>query len=114
MVSNDYGILIAAVWHAGGWLTNLSTASDPRQAVANLRAKSPVRLEQAIIIWTAGAPLAKRLVDAVKPKLRGVHSHGSWFKANPDTLTSDVVEAAREIGASWLIEDVPVRGALAA
>jgi hypothetical protein len=46
----------------------------------------------------------------VKPKLRGVLSHGSWFKANPDTLVNDVVEAARKAGADWLIEEVAVRG----
>lgn len=114
MVSNDYGVVIAAVWSDRAWLSNLSTAADPRAAIANLRTKSPVRLEQAVIVWVAGAPLAKRIVDGVKPKLRGVLSHGSWFKANPDTLVNDVVEAARDSGADWLIEEVAVRGALAA
>jgi hypothetical protein len=114
MVSNDYGILIAGAWVDRAWLTNLSTASDPRQAVANLKAKSPVRLEQAVIIWVAGAPLAKRIVDAVKPRIRGAVSHGSWYKLHPDGLANDIVEAARKVGADWLYEDVAVRGALAA
>lgn len=114
MVSNDYGILIAGAWVDRAWLTNLSTASDPRQAAANLKVKSPVRLEQAVIVWVAGYPLAKRIVDAVKPTMRGTLSHGSWYKVHPDSLANDVVEAAREVGADWLIEDVAVRNAIAA
>lgn len=114
MVSADYGILVSGAWVDRAWLTNLSTASDPRAAVANLKIKSPVRLEQAVILWVAGSPLAKRIVDSIKPTVRGALSHGSWYKLHPDVLTNDVVDAARAIGADWLIEDVAVRSALAA
>jgi hypothetical protein len=110
----DYAVLAVAVWHDRGWLTNLSTAADPRQAVANLKGKSPIRLEQAVTIWTAGQPLARRIVEEVKPEIRNRLSHGAWYKVHPDALVEALIDRARTIGAAWMIEDIAVKGVLAA
>lgn len=114
MTATDYGVLAVAVWHERGWLTNLSTAADPRQAVANLKTKSPIRLEEAYTIWTAGQPVARRIVDEVKPGIRGLLSHGSWYKLHPDALAESLIDRARQIGAAWLVEEIPLKGAMAA
>jgi hypothetical protein len=114
MVSPDYGILAVAVWVDRGWLTNLSTASEPRAAISNLKAKSPIRPEQAFTLWVAGQYEAKRVVEAVRPQLRGLHSHGAWFKVHPDVLAEQLIDTARQLGANWTFEDVAVRGVMAA
>lgn len=114
MVSADFGIVVAATWADRAWLTNLSTATDPRAAVANLRVKSPIPIEQADVVWVPGVQAARLILEAVRPNLRGVRSHGSWYKANPDTLRQTLVEAARDLGQNWLIEEIRTRGPLAA
>jgi len=87
-----------------------SAACDGRSRQAWRR---PIRPEQSFIIWVAGQPVAKRIVDAVKPELRGLASHGAWFKVHPDVLAEQLVGKAMAIGADWMIEDLPTR-ALAA
>lgn len=104
----EHGLTIFAVWAVGGWITNVGTAQDPRAAVANLKAKSPVKPEMAFAIWVAGPPVAKRIFDALKLELRGLHSHGAWYKAHPDVLAEKIVGLARDINADWMIDDIPV------
>lgn len=114
MVSRDYGIVVMAVWVDRGWLTNLSTSSDPRNTISKLKSTSPVRPEQAFTIWVASRDEAARVLDLVRPQLRGTHSHGAWFKVNPDVLADRIIEGARSIGAGWTFEEVAVKGAMAA
>jgi hypothetical protein len=104
----EHGITVFAVWTPTGWLTNIGTAQDPRAAVANLKAKSPIKPEIAYAVWVAGPPIAKRLFDSLKLEMRGLHSHGAWYKAHPDVLAEKVVALAREINADWMIDDIPV------
>lgn len=104
----EHALTVFAVWAHGGWLTNLGTAADPRAAVANLKAKSPIRPELAFAIWVAGPPVAKRIFDGLKSDVRGLHSHGAWYKAHPDVLAEKAVALAREINADWMIDDIPV------
>lgn len=110
MFQTDYGVYVAGVWLDRGWLTHIGAAADPKQAVANLKVKCPVRLEQAFTVWVAGQPVARRMVDEVKPGIRGLLSHGSWYKAHPDVLAQQLVERARAMNADWLIEDIAVKG----
>lgn len=114
MVSRDYGIVALAVWVDRGWLTNLSTASDPRNAISKLKTTSPVRPEQAFTIWVAGRSEALRVLEVVRPHLRGTHSHGAWYKVHPDLLAERIIEGARSLGAAWTFEEVAVKGAMAA
>jgi hypothetical protein len=104
----EHGLAFFAVWTSAGWLTNVSTAQDPRAAVANLKTKSPVRPEIAFAIWVAGPPVAKRIFDGLKLDLRGLLSHGAWYKAHPDVLAEKAVDLARNINADWMIDDIPV------
>lgn len=113
-VSRDYGIVAVSVWMAQGWLTNLATASDPRNAVAKMKATSPLRPDQAFALWVPGQLHAKRLVETVRPQLRGLHSHGAWFKVHPDVLAEQIIDAARGLGVDWTYEEIAVKGALAA
>lgn len=114
MVTKDFAVVVVACWADQAWLSNLSTAADARQAVANHRSKSPLRIEKGVAIWTDGAPMAKRLVSEVKPDIRNLWSHGAWYKANPDRVTELVIESARRVGAGWMIEDIQTWGAQAA
>lgn len=114
MVSRDFGVVAVAVWVDRGWLTNLGTAADPRNAVSVLKAKSPIKPDQAYAVWVPGHLHARKIVEAVRPNLRGLQSHGAWFKVHPDVLAEQIIEAARTIGADWILEDIAVRGALAA
>jgi len=114
MVAKDYGIVAVGFWVDRGWLTSMATAADPRQAVSNAKAKSPIRAEQAFSIWLAGQYEAKKVVEAVRPQLRGLHAHGAFFKVHPDVLSERVIETARSLGADWSYEEIAVRGALAA
>lgn len=113
-IPEDYSVLAAAAWVDRGWMTHLSTAADPRQATANLRGKSPVRLETAFAIWVAGQPLAKRVADEVRRSLRNLTSHGSWYKAHPDVVCEHLIEVARQVDTGWIMEEIALRGALAA
>jgi hypothetical protein len=110
----DYAVVAAAAWVNHMWLTNIGTAADPRQAVANIRQKSPVRIEEAFCLWVAGAPLARRIVDATKPLIRNANDHGSWYRIHPDVLADHLTEKAREIGAAWQLEDIATNGKVAA
>lgn len=114
MCSQDHSVLVVAVWHDRAWLTNLSTTADPRAAVANLKVKSPIALESAFAVWVAGQPVAKRVVELAKPGMRNLLSHGSWYKANPDAVAETLVDVARSVAADWLIEDIAIKGRLAA
>lgn len=114
MVTADFGVFVAGVWVNRGWVTHVGTAADPRAAIANLRTKSPVRVETAAVVWVNGAPVAKRIFDELKPELRGLLDHGSWYKANPDSMIERVVSKAQQINAAWQIEDIQQAAALAA
>lgn len=113
-VTADYAVVIAGVYQRGVWLTNIGTAADPRQAVYNLRSKSPVRLDDACAVWVAGSPVAKRIVDELKPEMRSLLDHGAWYKTNPDVMIERVAAKAREINAGWHIEDIKIGAVLAA
>jgi hypothetical protein len=108
LVSQDYAILIVGVLVREGYLTNITSSVDPRQEASNLRGKSPVRLETAMAIWTAGRPLAKRIIDETKPALRSLLSHASWYKAHPESVATAIIEQARLIEAPWHMEDLDV------
>lgn len=110
----DYAVLAVSAWVSHGWLTNISTAGDPRQAVSNLRTKSPVRIEDSYAIWVAGQGVAKRVSEEARKSLRNLLSHGSWYKAHPDTVSQHLIEAARKVDSAWLLEEIPHKGALAA
>lgn len=114
MVSRDYGVVAVAYWVDRGWLTNLSTAADPRNSVSVQKAKSPVRPEQAYAVWVPGQLQARKIVEAVKPHLRGLHDRGAFYKVHPDVLAERIIDAARAIGSDWILEDIAVKGALAA
>lgn len=113
-VSRDYGIVALAVWIDRGWLTNMSSASDPRNAISKLKTTIPIRPEQAFTIWVAGQDEARRVLDVVRPQLRGTHSHGAWYKVHPDVLAKRIIEGARGLGAGWTFEEVDMRRGLAA
>lgn len=104
IVSQEHAVLVCSVWIDHAWLSQLSTSTDPRHDIANLRVKSPVRLTSSFAIWTAGKPLAKRLMDAVKPEIS--NDHASWYRANPDVLAELLIRKAQEMGASWHLEDL--------
>lgn len=104
----EHALAIFAVWTPQGWLTNIGTAADPRSHVANLKTKSPIRPEIAFAIWVAGVPVAKRIFDGLKLDMRGLHSHGAWYKAHPDVLAERAIGLARNINADWMIDDIPV------
>lgn len=114
MVSRDYGVVVVSFWVDRGWMTKLATASDPRQAVSNAKAGSPVRPEQAFVVWVPGQYEAKRVVDALRPGLRGLQAHSAYFKVHPDVMADKVIETARGLGVAWTFEDIAVKGALAA
>jgi hypothetical protein len=111
MVSRDHAVVVVSVWVDRGWLTSISTTADPRQELANLRAKSPVRLEQAFTFWMAGSTVTKRVATEAKADMRALHSHGGWYKANPDTVADILVRTAREAGAGWHFEEIDTRRA---
>lgn len=114
MVSRDYGVVVVAFWLDRGWLSKLATASDPRQAVSNTKAGSPLRPEQAYAVWMPGRGEAQRVMEALRPNLRGTHSHSAYFKVHPDVLAEQIIETARTLGVDWTFEDIAVKGALAA
>jgi hypothetical protein len=109
MVQQDHAILCAAAGIRGAWLTQVSTTKEPRQALANLRGKSPVAIEQAFCIWLAGEPVAKRVVEAARQSMRNLCDHGSWYKVHPDRLCTTLTETALAVGSAWMVEDLPGR-----
>jgi len=111
MVPNDHAILAVAAWVDGAWLTCLANSADPRQEASNLRSKSPVRIETGFAIWTPGKPLAKRVLDYAKPRLRNLLDHGAWYKVHPDTMAEALIAAARETDTPWHMEDLDLRRA---
>lgn len=111
MVSMDFGVLVAAVWVPdSGWLAHISSAANPRAALANLRGKSPLPVEEAATIWVAGDPVAKRLVREVGGRARSLRAHHQWYKMHPETMKTEVIERARQISAVWLLEELAVKG----
>lgn len=109
MVSRDHAVVVAGVWTGPkGWLTHIASAENPRLAIANLKGKSPILLEQAAAVWTIGKPVAQRLAEAARKAIPGLRSHGSWYKAHPDVVIDNLTEIARDIGAEWLIEDFAI------
>lgn len=114
MASTDHAVLAVAVWIDKGWLTNISTGPDPRQAASNLRTKSPVRIDQAFALWVAGPPVAKRVAAGARKAMRNLVSHGSWFKAHPDSVAEVLISCAREAGADWMFDEIPIQGRVAA
>jgi len=110
-VSTDYAILAASSWVDHGWMTNISTAADPRQALSNLRGKSPVRIEDAYAIWVAGQPVAKRVAEDLRRSMQNLCSHGSWFRAHPDTVSQRLIEIARSFDAGWVADEIALGGA---
>lgn len=110
-VSTDYAVLVASSWVERGWMTNISTAADPRQALSNLRGKSPVRIEDAYAIWVAGQPVAKRVAEEVRKSMKNLCSHGSWYRAHPDIVSERLIEIARSFAAGWVADEIALRGA---
>lgn len=113
-VPTDFAVLAVSVWVDRGWLTNISTAGDPRQSLSNLRGKSPVRIEDAYAIWVAGQPLAKRVAEETRRSLRNLCSHGSWYKAHPDSVSEQLIQAARSVDAGWMLDEISIRSVEAA
>jgi hypothetical protein len=114
LVSMDHAVLIVGCWLRGAWLTNVSTAADPRAALHNLRGKSPIAFEQAVAMWVPSAATAKAVVDRFKAQNRGAIDHASWFKLNPETVETEARRIAQASNIGWMAEDLPVRGAIAA
>lgn len=112
--STDHAVLAVAAWVDRGWLTNLSTAPDPRQAASNLRTKSPVKIERAFALWVPGPPAAKRVFDEAKRQMRSQQSHGSWFKAHPDRVSDVLIQSAQAAEIGWMLDDLPIQGRVAA
>lgn len=112
--STDHAVLAVAAWVDRGWLTNLSTAPDPRQSASNLRTKSPVKIDQAFAFWVAGPPAAKRVVDDARRSMRNLQSHGSWFKAHPDSVADVLVQCAQAAEIAWMFDELPIQGRVAA
>lgn len=108
--SRDYAVVIAGMRPDREWMSNLATGADPRQSISNLNVKSPIRVEACMAVWVNGQPLAKRVFDETRKRLRSLNAHAAWFKANPDTICQEVVEVCRRSDASWMIEDIPIRG----
>jgi hypothetical protein len=110
MMPTDHAILIASTYLApSGWLTQISGAQEPRQALSNLRSKNAVRIEQATCLWVAGEPVAKRVLDQSKAAMRALLDHGAWYKAHPDRVCEQLVLAAQAVPSVWTIEDIPCR-----
>jgi hypothetical protein len=114
MTQKDYAVVVAASFVNHGWLANIGTAADPRQAVSIIRHKSAVKVDDAFAVWVAGPPLAKRVMDAARQHMRNLHDHGSWYRTHPDVLVDLLALSAREVGAEWQIEDIATRGPAAA
>lgn len=108
----DYALFVAGVWSDRAWISNIGTTADPRQAIANLKVKSPVRIESAFAIWVAGQPVAKKVLEATRKRLRSLTSHAAWYKANPDTICEEIIEACRQDETAWMVEDLPIKGEL--
>lgn len=111
MKDRDHAVLVVGCWVNRGWLTNISTGPDPRQALSNLKTKIPVRVDEAFAIWVAGPPVAKRIAEAARGKLRATASHGSWYKANPESVADVLVREAQQAAADWMMEEFQVRAA---
>lgn len=104
----EHAVTFFAVWLNHAWLTHVGTSPDPRSAVANMKTKNAARPEIAFAIWVAGVPVAKRIFDGLKLDMRGLHSHGAWYKAHPDVLAEKAIGLARNINADWMIDEIPV------
>lgn len=96
--------VLAVSLRMGGWCSYLTTASDPRQQLYDLRSKSPVDLEEAFAFWLPGAPAAKAAVAVVRRDLEGRNIRGSWWRADPDEISARLIEAARKAGSAWRLE----------
>jgi hypothetical protein len=114
MTSRDCAVLIASAWFDGGWMTNLSTADNPAQSLANLKVKSPVKVSEAAAFWVAGPPVAKRLAEAIRKATWTMKSHGSWYKCPIETLGDYALIAASACDIEAFQEDLVVRGREAA
>lgn len=113
-VSMDHAVLIVGCWIDRGWLTNISTAENPRAALQNLRGKSPIKFEQAVALWVPRAGVAKSVVEELKRRHRGAVDHAAWYKLHPDVVETDARSIAQGLNAASMAEDLPARSALAA
>lgn len=109
MTPTDHSILVASAFVHGGWLSHVTAAQDPKQALANLRTKSPVRIDQGFCVWVAGLPMAKRVMEVTRLGMRNLLDHGAWYKVHPDRLCAMLTDNARELGSGWMVEDLPGR-----
>lgn len=98
-----HAVVVVGV-RAGGWRSYLTTAADPRVALHDLKAKSPLELEAAFALWTAGRPEAQRLAKAARQNLLGRVIHGSWHLAPPDDLADLLIEEQTRAGRPWELE----------
>lgn len=98
-----WAVLVAAA-RVGGWKTYITTARDPQQALYDIRAKSPVELEAAFALWTAGKPEAHALVTKARANLLGRVSHGSWHMLSPEDMADLLIEEQTRVGRPWEVE----------
>lgn len=98
-----WAVLVASA-RVGGWKTYITTARDPQQALYDIRAKSPVELEAAFALWTAGKPEATNLVQRARQNLLGRVSHGSWHIIPPEDMADLLIEEQTRVARPWELE----------
>lgn len=102
-----WALLVAGLRH-GGWRSYLTSAREPAKQLRNLKSLSPLAIEEAFCIWVAGQPVATRVLKDVRRQLLGRPVHGSWHLIRPDDMADKIVGAARAVGATWSMEELPV------
>ncbi|MGQ3018752.1 hypothetical protein [Phenylobacterium sp.] len=102
-----WAVLVTGV-RSGGWRSYVTTARDPSHQLRDLKAKSPIVLEDAFALWTAGQPVAQRLAKQARVHLLGRATHGSWHRISPDDMADLLITEARKIRAEWSIENLPL------
>lgn len=104
MPADDYAVVSAAVIAEGRFLTWIGFAKDPKQAIWELKTKSPLALTDAFAIWVPGRPVAQRLVDAARA-LHGRHKErGAWFQCSPLDVEDTLLIEAGKINSPWRVE----------
>ena len=108
--TSEYAVLVVTV-RMGGPRTYLTTATDPRQQMYDLRAKNAMPIDEAFVLWVSGQPVAKALAKQARTNLLGREIHGSWHWIGPDDMADLLVGTAREMNAAWRFEvlDLPKR-----
>ena len=112
MTTKDHAILVASVWYdamdraSRGWITCVTTSADPKQDLSNMRSKSPLKIAEAVAIWTNGKPLSQRIAKDGRRFLNNRALHGGWFRVGPQEVIDRMIQAARDIEAPWHLDEI--------